>query len=255
MKHSITRLLPALAIALVILSPAIAQKKAEEETPQPIVETWQQFMNLPKAQRQEYSQKLVKAQNLFSQKRLFDTLEKIDELDKIFPDHPSALNLRGACYVEIRSFKKANKIFEKILTISPDNTNVQFNLAEVDFVTKNWTSAYDRFTQLIPRLPSRNKGLIRLCEFKLLLCQLKTGRVKEAIALRDQYDAWDDSPYYYYSRAAIFYHEDNKKEAEKMLNNARFVWRNDAALSAWQDTLIEFGYIRSFYGENAENAK
>ena len=37
-----------------------------------------------------------------------------------------------------------------------------------------------------------------------------------------------------------------KIDAEKMLRNARFVWRNKSILSPWQDTLIEFGYIRSF---------
>ena len=63
-----------------------------------------------------------------------------------------------------------------------------------------------------------------------------------------KHDEWDDSPFYYYSRAAILYHNDEKLEAEKMLRNVRFVWRNDNSLAAWQDTLIEFGYIRSFYG-------
>jgi tetratricopeptide (TPR) repeat protein len=255
MKHCITTLIPALAISLVLSSPAIAQKKEEEKKPQPIVAVWQNFMNLPKEQREEYSKKLVKAQNLFSQKRIFDALEKVDELDKIFPNHPAALNIKGACYVEIRAFKKANAIFEEILKVSPGNTNVQFNLAEVDFVTKNWQSAHARFTKLIPLLPSNNKAMIRLCEFKLMLCQLKTDRVKEAIALKDKYDTWDDSPFYYYSRAAILYNEEDKEGADKMLSNARFVWRKNDALSAWQDTLIEFGYIRSFYGGDADEEK
>ena len=70
--------------------------------------------------------------------------------------------------------------------------------------------------------------------------------------LRDKYDAWDDSPFFYYARAAVLYHEDDKIGAEKMLRNVRYVWRNDAALAAWQDTLIEFGYIRSFYGGDTE---
>ncbi len=169
------------------------------------------------------------------------------------PNHPAALNIKGACYVEIRAFDKANAIFQEVLKASPNNTNVQFNLAEVDFVTKNWATAHDRFTKLIPLLPAQNKAMIRLCEFKLLLCQLKTDRVKEAIALKDKHDAWDDSPFFYYSRAAILYHEDDKLGAEKMLRNVRYVWRSDEALAAWQDTLIEFGYIRSFYGGDADD--
>ena len=93
-----------------------------------------------------------------------------------------------------------------------------------------------------------NMGMLRLCEFKLLLCKIKTNREKEAESLAEKYDEWDDSPFYYYSRAALLYNQDRKIDAEKMLRNARFVWRNKNILSPWQDTLIEFGYIRSFYG-------
>ena len=263
MKHCITTLLLALAINIVLASPTLAQekkkgdkkgdKKEEGQAPSQLVQVRQSFLNLPEKQRQEYSQILVKVQNLFNQKRIFDALEMIDALDKIFPNHPAALNIKGACYVEIRAFEKANAIFNQVLKISPNNTNVQFNLAEVDFVTKSWPSAHSRFTKLIPLLPAQNKAMIRLCEFKLLLCQLKTDRVKEAIALKDKYDVWDDSPFFYYSRAAILYNEDDKQAAEKMLRNVRFVWRNDSALAAWQDTLIEFGYIRSFYGGDADD--
>lgn len=254
MKHYITTLLLALAVNFMLTPVSVAQDsdKKKDAPQEPIVGIWQNFMNLPKKQREEYGTKLVKVQNLFNQKRIFDALEKIDELDKIFKDHPAALNIKGACYVEIRAFDKANAIFEQVLAVSPKNTNVQFNLAEVDFVTKSWESAYKRFSALIPLLPAKNKAMIRLCQFKLLLCQLKTDRLKDAIVLRDKYDAWDDSPFFYYARAAVLYHEDDKLGAEKMLRNVRYVWRNDAALAAWQDTLIEFGYIRSFYGGDTE---
>lgn len=253
MTHSLSTFLLILAITPSLVSGAFAQeaeteKAAEPQKDTPAVKVWQEFMNLPLEKRKEFGSKLIKVQNLFNQKRIFDAYEKIDELDKIFPDHPAVLNIKGACYVEIRSFDKANAVFRKILEIAPKNTNVQFNLAEVDFVTKQWYAAHDRFEKLIPLLDKKNKGMIRLCEFKLLLCKLKTDQVKEAEALAEKHDEWDDSPFYYYSRAAILYHNDEKLEAEKMLRNVRFVWRNDNSLAAWQDTLIEFGYIRSFYG-------
>lgn len=244
MKQRVT----ALILTLTLASPMILLAQDAEEAPAPIVAINQAFSNLPKKTRAEYAQKIIKLQNLFNQKRIFDALEKIDELDKIFPNHPAALNIKGACYVEIRAFDKANAIFTEILRISPKNTNVLFNLAEVDFVTKNWASAEKRFEKIIPLLAKQNKTMIRLCEFKLLLCKLKLDKRAEALALKDKHDAWDDSPFYYFSRAAIAYDADDKIEAEKLLRNARYVWRNDGALAAWQDTLIEFGYIRSFYG-------
>ena len=251
MKLRITAILFTLSFA----TPLIVQAQDSEKSEAPIVAINQKFSNLPKKTREEYAQKIIKVQNLFNQKRIFDALEKIDELDKIFPNHPAALNIKGACYVEIRAFKKANAIFTEILRISPNNTNVLFNLAEVDFVTKNWQSAEARFEKIIPLLPSKNKAMIRLCEFKLLLCKLKLDKKDEAEALKNKYDAWDDSPFYYFSRASIAYDADDKIAAEKLLRNARYVWRNDAALAAWQDTLIEFGYIRSFYGGDTDEEK
>lgn len=256
MKPHITAILLSLSLASPLAAQEMQEDQATEKKPATIEEINQEFSNLPKETREDYAKKIVKVQNLFNQKRIFDALEKIDELDKIFPNHPAALNIKGACYVEIRAFDKANAIFTEILRSSPNNTNVLFNLAEVDFVTKNWESAEKRFEKIIPLLPAQNKAMIRLCEFKLLLCKLKLNKKDEAIALQDKYDSWDDSPFYYFSRAAIAYDAEDKTRAEKLLRNARFVWKNDAALAAWQDTLIEFGYIRSFYGgDSSEPAK
>lgn len=248
-KHTMKSSISALILTFGFLAPMVSQA---QEAPKTIEQINQEFSNLPQKSREDYSQKLLKVQTLFNQKRIFDALEKIDELDSIFPNHPAALNIKGACYVEIRAFDKANRIFTEILKSSPNNINVLFNLAEVDFVTKKWASAEKRFEKIIPMMPAQSKAMIRLCEFKLLLCKLKLDKKNEAVAMQDKHDAWDDSPYYYFSRAAIAYYEDDKLKAEKHLRHARYVWNNSAALAAWQDTMIEFGYIRSFYGGDIE---
>lgn len=253
MKYSSFPLLLGLALISLTCSPCLAQRTDPENIAEPtedteIVQVWRDFMNLPIEKRKDFGTKLLKVQNLFNQKRIFDALEKIDELDAIFPNHPAAMNIKGACYVEMRSFDKATAIFEKILEIAPKNVNVQFNIAEVNFVTGKWNTSHDRFEKLIPLLGTNNKPMKRICEFKLLLCKLKMNRIQEAKAISEKYDEWDDSPLYYYARAALLYHANNKPEADKMLRNAKFVWQNDAVLAPWQDTLIEFGYIRSFYG-------
>ena len=242
-----------LVLSLSVAGSALAQQSKQEaaakENPKAI-ESWREFMNLPLEKRKEFGSKLIKTQNLFQQKRIFDTLESIDELEKVFPKHPSALNLKGACYVELRSFGKAKNIFQKILEISPENTNMQFNLAEIEFVTKNWQEAHSSFEALIPKVKN-NKAMMRLCEFKLLLCKLKLERLEEAKALAAKYDSWDDSPFYYYARAALFYHENKSREAIAEIRNAQFVWSNPKTLSAWQDTLVEYGFVDSVYVDNS----
>lgn len=254
MKHSLHSI-PSILFATIVMSgsafaqsPKEATKTDQPTKDTPAVKVWREFMNLPLEKRKEFGGKLLRIQNMFNQKRIFDALAMIDEVDSIFKDHPATLNIKGACYVEIRAFGKATAIFNRILKIAPDNINVQFNLAEVDFVTKRWESAHNRFEKILSSMGENNIGMLRLCEFKLLLCKINTNREKEAKSLAEKYDEWDDSPFYYYSRAALLYNQDNRIDAEKMLSNARFVWRNNSVLAPWQDTLIEFGYIRSFYG-------
>ena len=65
-------------------------------------------------------------------------------------------------------------------------------------------------------------------------------------------DFLSDSPIYYYGNAALEYNNDNGAEAEKWLARARRVFGNPRILAPWQDTLIEFGYVKSFYGGDLE---
>ncbi len=213
-----------------------------------------EFMKIPEEQRVEFNKKVRLAQKLYQEKRIFDALQAIDELDKIISTHPACLSLRGACYVELRAFDKAYAIFERLLAISPNSTNILFNLAELEFVTRKWEKSHQRFNELLTLLPEQNKNLRQLSEFKLLLCKLKTDRIDEARAMQNKYSEWDDTPYHYYAPAAILFYEGKDEEAKKLLRNALFIWRNPAQLSSWQDTMIEFGYVRSFYGSADDDA-
>lgn len=250
MKLIVTIFAP-ITIALSLITP---HSRAQEPSPQGNAaastgeETLKRFMAMPEDTRKLFNRNLYEAQQLFQQKRLFDALQLLDALDQIFKGHPGALTLKGGCYVEMRAFEKAYPIFEEILKINPQSTNIRFNLAELDFVMKNWEAAHKKFSDLIGMLPPENKNMIQLSEFKMLLCKLKTNRVEEARAMENKYGEWDDTPYYYYARAALLYFDGKTDEAKKILRNALFVWGDKNRLSSWQDTLIEFGYVRSFYG-------
>ncbi len=251
--------LSALFLTFALSFPSWAQDAAQIKTNQNIspaeLKIIQGFSNLPQEQRKEYAAQMTKAQNLFNQKRIFDTFQALDELDKIFPDHPASLNIRAAAYVEIRSFTKARALFEKALKITPNNQGLLFNIAEIDFVSKQWASAHDRFEKLVLNFPKGQKGMIRLCEFKLLLCKLKLKKVDEAKTLMNKYDEWDDSPFYFYSKAALLYHADKKDEANQEIRNAHIVWGKTKVLVPWQDTLFEFGYIKNIYTDGDEEAE
>ncbi len=209
------------------------------------------FLNLPEEERKEFAKNFGEAARYFQQKRIFETLESLHEAEKIFADSAELLNLRGSCYVEMRAFDKATEAFNKALEINPENTSIRFNVAEVLFVTKQWQRSLDTFTEILAEIPEDNISLSRLVEFKMLLCMKKLGQDEDVMILADKYDYQDDSPYYYYAKAALAYNEGDLLKAEEWLARANRIFRDPNIIAPWQDTLVEFGYIKSFYGDDA----
>ena len=217
-----------LAILPACVSADPASPPAKSDAPpavkKALLPSQQAFLNLPEERRKEFSKQLAEAQRLFQQKRIFETFDVLDKADAVFPDSHESSNMRGACYVEIRNFDKAAAAFNRALLLSPDNPSINFNIAEVLFVTKKWQEAHDLFGKLLLDLPKGN------------------------IALAEKYDMDDDSPFYCYAHAAIAYDNKDLVKAEELLAMASRIFKNPEALSSWQDTLVEYGYIKSFYG-------
>lgn len=250
--------LPSLVLAL-SLTALMAQNEtapapaADADTPAPkpeLTENQKAFLNLPEEKRQEFIKHLGEASRLFQSKRVFECLDELQKAEKVFADTPEIYNLRGSCYVEFRDFDKAMEDFRKALELSPDNPSVEFNIAEVLFVTKKWQEAHDAFEALFRKLPENNLSLGRLVEFKILLCKIKLGKEVDVITLSNKYDYLDDSPFYYFAQAAVEYEKENLLKAEEWLARAGRIFQDPNILAPWQDTLVEFGYIKSFYGDD-----
>ncbi len=246
--------LPILILSLTVSSllaqaegeaPAAAEGQAQVFSPEQ-----QAFLNMPEERRQQFFEHHSEAMRLFQQKRIFETLEELDKAEKIFDKSPEILNLRGSCYVEMRAFDKALEAFHEADKLSPDNSGIQFNIAEVLFVTKQWQESHYRFTAILEKVPEGNTPLSRLVEFKILLCKKKLGQTEEAAALADKYDFHDDSPYHFYAHAALAYDDGDLLKAEEWLAIAARIFRDPNILAPWQDTLVEYGYIKSFYGDD-----
>ncbi len=237
---------------LLVTSPLLnAQDKPANPAVEDLLPSQKAFLNLPEEKREEFVKHFSEASRYFQQKRIFETLDSLDEAEKIFTDSSEVLNLRGSCYVEMRAFDKAMVAFNKALEINPNNTSIKFNVAEVLFVTKQWQKAHDTFEEIFKSIPEGNMSLARLVEFKMLLCKKKLGMDAEVIALAEKYDYQDDSPYYYYAQAALAYEDGDLLKAEEWLARANRIFRDPNIIAPWQDTLVEFGYIKSFYGDDS----
>ncbi|MES2922163.1 MAG: hypothetical protein V4819_11490 [Verrucomicrobiota bacterium] len=245
----------------VLVTPLAAQDVAKPVEKMPVVDAkalspnQQAFLNLPEEDRKEFVKHLSEATRLFQQKRIFETLEELDKTQKIFADSPEIYNLRGSCFVEMRAFDKALAEFEKARSYTKDNPSINFNVAEVYFVTKEWRKSLDILQSILKILPPNEAGLGRLVEFKMLLCMKKLGMNAEAAALADKYDFLDDSPYYYFAQAALAYDKKDLVKAEEWLAIAGRIFQDPNVLAPWQDTMVEYGYIKSFYGDDAAAGK
>ena len=271
----IPRLFPIFAAAtLGFSSLMLAQEEAPAEADEEkIVPSWKlAFDNLEKEQRETYIKRMSEASRLFSQKRIIEALNEVAEARKIFDQDPTSLNLIGACHVEFRNFDKARTAFEDALKLQAEFlkdieklqgdarirrmrpvVNILFNLAEMDFVTHRWQDCHDRIEKIMPDLDPNNASMGRLIEFKYMLCKLKIDQVDKARELAEKYDYLDDHPYYYYANSAIAYFDGKELEAERWRNSARRVFRRAAVLAPWEDTMIEFGFVKSFYGGVSED--
>jgi tetratricopeptide (TPR) repeat protein len=226
---------------------------AQDENAEPKILEWQrEFENLDPTTRQQVSQMLVNANALYRQKRVFEALNALHELEDVFANLPDLHNLKGACYVEFRDFARAREEFTRAGELSPDNPDILFNLAELSFVTHQWPAAERAFSNVLSLTPEANKTMARLVEFKLLLIKIKLGKEEEVKQLAAKYDHSDDSPFHYYAEAALAYREDDTDAAERWLRTAQRIFRNPETLTPWMDTLVEYGYIKSFYGGDLE---
>ncbi|MFD2257462.1 tetratricopeptide repeat protein [Luteolibacter algae] len=235
---------------LLAMSPLNAQDNTSSQTAvEQLLPSQKEFLNLPEDQRKEFITHFSEASRYFQQKRIFETLEALDKAEKVFVNSAELWNLKGSCYVEMRAFDKATAAFAKALELNPENVSIQFNIAEVYFVTKQWQKANDLFEEILKKTDPKNTSLGRLVEFKILLGKIKLGLENEVQILAEKYDYLDDSPYYYYSQAALAYEKEDLLAAEEWLARANRIFRDPNILAPWQDTLVEFGYIKSFYGE------
>lgn len=262
MKH--IRPFPIIVAATLGLSSLLTAQDDEDK----VVPDWQMaFENLGATLRTEYNKHIYEASRLFNQKRIIESLNEVAEAEKIFDQGPAALNLLGACHVEFRSFRKARIAFEKALALQkqylkdlegvPNDVrlrrmrpvvNILFNIAEMDFVTGQWQDCHDRIEKMLPKIEPKNVSMIRLIEFKYMLCKLKIDREDEARKLAEKYDYLDDNPFYYYANSALAYFDKKEADAERWRASARRIFRTASILAPWEDTMIEYGYVKSFYG-------
>ena len=150
-----------------------------------------------------------------------EALKKLDAIDARQPDMAAAQNLRGVAWMRLAEYGKAETALRKAREIDPDFWEARFNLAEVPFLTQDWTEARRRFTALAAEPNDHLDGAASdLIQFKILLTFLLEGKEKMGAPVLAKIKASPEGPVFYYAQAALALRHEDRQEAKSWMARA-----------------------------------
>ena len=150
-----------------------------------------------------------------------EALQKLDAIDARQPDMAAAQNLRGVAWMRLAEYRKAETALRKAREIDPDFWEARFNLAEVPFLTQDWTEARRRFTALAAEPNDHLDGATSdLIQFKILLTFLLEGKEKMGAPILAKIKASPEGPAFYYAQAALALRHEDRQEAKSWMAKA-----------------------------------
>jgi tetratricopeptide (TPR) repeat protein len=172
------------------------------------------------------AQSLVEGAMADFNKNQYDAaLIKLNEADKIKPSTPFILNLIGAALTKKKDYAGAKQQFDAALAIDYAFFPAQFNLGEIFFLQKQYTSALDHFSRMLRNYPDNE-----LLQFKVILCLLLTDHTDDAKKLADRMKFPGQEPAWYYAQAALAIKAGDKGAARKNLSAADTLYQGKTSL-------------------------
>lgn len=178
-----------------------------------------------------------KASRAFEEKKYDETLQLLQEADKITPNDPFVLNFMGAVYCKKKDYATALPWFEKSLAANPDYFPARFNIGEVSFLEKKYAEALGYFSQMLEKDPKNS-----LLLFKCFLCQILLDQTDDAAKTLKRIKYPGDSPAWYYAQAAWEIKHGRRNKADDLIAAAKYVYNKQGDL--YNETLQDCELIR-----------
>jgi predicted Zn-dependent protease len=171
--------------------------------------------------------------------RDFDAaLARIAEADKLAPDTPIALNMRGAIAIERRQFAEGAKYCEEALKKDPKFFPARFNLAEIPFLQKQYAEARRIFGALLAEEPKNE-----LLQYRVFLTHLLEKNEGAARQELEKLKFPSDTGAYYYAHAAWEFAHDNEKEALRWIQAGDWIFTPEKNIY-FADVLRDLGWLK-----------
>ena len=150
-----------------------------------------------------------------------EALQKLDAIDARQPDMAAAQHLRGVAWMRLGEYRKAETALRKAREIDPDFWEARFNLAEMPFLSQDWTEARRRFTALAAEPNDHLQGATSdLIQFKILLTLLLEGKEQKAAPILAKIKASPEDPAFYYVQAALALRHKDRQEGKRWMATA-----------------------------------
>ncbi|MEM7145166.1 MAG: tetratricopeptide repeat protein [Verrucomicrobiota bacterium] len=200
--------------------------------------------HLTPEQQEKLRALLTEASQFVQGIRVQEAFERIYEIQQMAPDLAIGYNLEGAAWTKAKDFDRARAAFEKCLALEPESMEARFNLAELDFVAKEYESSLGKFSALIedePRFPARTRNLIL---YKIYLCNLMLENTEAAEEMLAEFNYMSDTPEYWYGNAAKHFKAGDEDEARSWLRSASRIYSR-MMQDLFVDSLVELHWVET----------
>lgn len=225
----------------------------QRRTPDP---TSAELAKIPPTERQVIGNHMQRASVFVRGIRLQEALDELFKADAIAQKYKANFyqlyNLKGAVFTKMREFGQSREAFQAAVELDPESFHPQFNIAELEFVEKNWVAAEKAFSALVDRYGNKAPGerleieltTERLMQFKVVICLLMQGREEDAKEVLSRFNYLEDNPAYYYGNAAVQFALGNKEEAQSWLESAKRIY-DPGLLEVFIDSFVEVGWVET----------
>jgi TPR repeat protein len=204
----------------------------------------QQFPLYKRSTAADSRSNFEQSQQAFRQRDFDMALKLVDEAEKVDPNQPATLNLRGEILMQQGKFDDAEASFKKAAKLDPKLQNAQYNLAQIPFKKKEYAKARDRFETLYKRIPGGDKNqAAALIKFKIYMTLLMEGKESRAHSMMEEFQFAGDTPARYYAQAAWEYKHNNAQKAEDWTNSANKVF-SPALNGIFADAFYDVGWMQ-----------
>jgi tetratricopeptide (TPR) repeat protein len=166
-------------------------------------------------------------------------LVKVNAVLQADPRSLAGYVLRGAIYSKEKQWAKAQGDYEAAHLISPHSPVVQFNLAEIHFVQKQYDAARPGFIALEV---DHDSDLGDLASYKVFLCDLLAGHDAVAQQELDAFNKVGGNPSYYFANAAWNLVHHKPDDARDWLASANNIYAEEKN-GFYAASLFDLGYL------------